>query len=170
MVKIKIHTCPAEILHYSSEKNFSIYFICCLIFIWGSGQIIGVFFSMLYPELNNEIIADLRSTNLIALLLIALMVAPILETAILVYSIHISKQIFPKSMCVYLSIFPICFLHLFDYWQLFFIVLFPFYFQAVAYISVRGQRSRRSAFLFLTALHFFANLFSMAMNIFSFLI
>lgn len=155
----------SKIFNYSRKKRLANYLVCSLLLTWGSAQIVGVAFSMLFPELDKELIAELRSTNLIVSLLSALVVAPLLESAILVYSIHISRQIFHANRYIYFSILPVCLMHLFEYWQLFFIALLPFYFQAVAYISVRDHFPQRTAFLSLIALHFFTNLISMTINI-----
>lgn len=155
----------SNIFNHSQKKKLINYFIFCLLLTWGSVQIVGAAFSMLFPELDKELISELRSANLIVFLFFVLFVAPLLESAILVYSIHISKQIFSAHRYIYFSIIPVCLMHLFEHWQLFFIALLPFYFQAVAYISIRAQFRQRTAFLFLIALHFFTNLISMTINI-----
>lgn len=157
-----------RILSYSENRNFFLYFILCLLVIWGSGQLVGEIFSSTNPNFDKDLADELKSQNLGVALFMALIAAPFFETAILVYCLHISKQTSYKKYYRLISVLPICLLHLPGNWELFFIVFLPFYFQAIAYISVRERCSLLHAYLFLVSIHFSCNLISMIINISNF--
>lgn len=154
-------------LKYSQNKNFTLYFILCLTLVWGSGLVVGEIFSIIDPGLDQALMDQMRSENLIATFFFGVVVAPIFETAVLIYCLHLSNQTKFRKFYILISTLIICILHLPRYWELFFIVFLPFYLQAVAYISVREQCSFRNSFLFLVAIHFLCNLVSIILNIYN---
>lgn len=146
-------------IHVKNTDNvasFLMFFLIFFILIWGSGQLVGHIFLFSFPELSTIFYDSEKSSNVE--LILTLIFAPIIETAILVYCIFMSKQIFRnKKLAMLSSIVPIAFLHAITFWQSPFIVAIPFLFQAIAYTFFRKSYSRYQSMTAIACLHSMAN-------------
>lgn len=148
----------------STYKNLSrirfhnvTYFLGMFVLIWGCGQIIGIIFLNLTPNVQKILLSKEKINN--AELFFSLILGPILETSILIYSLLISGQIIKnKTFSRFFAIVPICVLHSINYWQLPFIVALPFYFEIMAYSRFREQWSVVKSMIAVVILHSLSNL------------
>jgi hypothetical protein len=153
------------------KKNLNniIYFLGFFILIWTSGQVTAWIFLHLTPSVQDDLLKN--ETYSILELFFILIFSPILESFILAYCISIARQtIKPTRLTPISSVIPICLLHAIEYWQLAFLVLLPFYFQALAYIRFRKDYSLVKSIAAITMLHSMSNFLTLyAIGAFSYM-
>jgi hypothetical protein len=125
---------------------------------------VALSFINIFPHLEKSIINEVKELSNGWSLIIPLLFAPIFETSILVFCIHIAKQIFEGKKALIFSAFPICILHGVDDWQLPFIVFAPFFLQVVVHEKLRPHYGKYSCMLFLAILHSSYNLIAVFAN------
>jgi hypothetical protein len=148
-----------------AEKNllYNFLFFFFLVFLSCNGM--AMIFVKLYPNLEIALLSDVKEKLNWIDLTIAVVIAPLLETAILVYCLSISKQIFEnRRITLIVSAAPISLLHGIPNWQLILIVFLPFYFQSMAYVALRPYYKRKICMLFLVILHALTNFVAIYAN------
>lgn len=102
-------------------------------------------------------------------ILFALILSPVVESSILVYSIVIFTQIVRnKILACILGALPVAVLHVVIDWRVAVAVIVPFALQGWAYINVRGSIAVMPALIFVAGIHSCMNLMNVAINLYRF--
>lgn len=99
----------------------------------------------------------------------ALLLSPIIESAMLLYVTSIMVQIVKnKTMACILGALPLALLHAAIDWRVAVVALIPFALQGVVYINIRKYIDLLSTLLFIAGIHSCMNVVSIAINFYRF--
>jgi len=135
--------------------------------IWLAGTLGSWLVVHLWPGLAERFMAGyMGRTAIIATTVTGVFVSPLIETAILLYTLHIARQaIDRKWLALLVGTAPVVLIHVMAGWQVIIVAMLPFLLQSLLIDQLRRQHSTWQIFLFISLVHGCANAVTIVLNL-----